>query len=245
VFADGFGEYEHDVALVEAIVDAGYAEPEVVSLEGRYSLFDEYHTQEHAARMALWGQKCGEALAHIAESVVVRLGDTAPRLGGKLLDAFEELEHAETDERIAHVALTCRRIVKYVIDSIYPPRSDKPSGVDLGEDKFKNRLWAFCDEARAADESIDIVRVSSKTLYEQTGKLLGLCHKGVHSDICRDEARRCLLRTVMLLDDICAMHPKAFACCTSLDFSWLTERMRKRAARRSDDGEHPSGLRDE
>ena len=52
--------------------------------------------------------------------------------------------------------------------------------------------------------------VSTATLAEQLEKLDSAVNKGVHADLLDVEGRRCVIRTVMLLDDMISLKSGPF-----------------------------------
>ncbi|MBS3029651.1 MAG: hypothetical protein HCA25_22035 [Dolichospermum sp. DET50] len=219
VFWDGFPDDESkDESTIERLRQIGFKQVSFESLNGRYSIFDEYHDFDHARRIAEWKKNCGNLLAFVTDSVAHRLGDTAPDLGNKLWATLKTFNEAETNEEFAQVTASCRRIVEYVSDELFPPVEEKAEEHKLGKPHYRNRLLAFADDTRKSDTNIDLICVSTKTLCEQIEKLSKLANKGVHSEVYRAETRRCLLRTIMLLDDIISLKVGAFEIKTKLNF---------------------------
>lgn len=191
---------------------SGFHPVEWESLDGRFTLFDAFQDPGHARRLAVWKRKAGSLLAFVADDAVSRLTDAAPELGDRLYTAIQDFTTAETTEELAHVTATCRRVFEYVTDCIFPPvpgRRDA-AGHDLGTDKYRNRLLAFADAQHRSDTNIELVATSVKAWDEQVTKLERLANKGIHAKVFRAEARRCLIRTILLLDDIVALHPAPF-----------------------------------
>ncbi|MFC1612158.1 hypothetical protein ACFL6C_14435 [Myxococcota bacterium] len=62
----------------------------------------------------------------------------------------------------------------------------------------------------------DVVKISTKTLSEHLEKLSNLANKGLHSEITKAEARRCVVRTIVLLDDILQLADAPFAVQTEI-----------------------------
>lgn len=91
-------------------------------------------------------------------------------------------------------------------------------GHSLKADKYKNRLFAYADISRKSNTNIDLIVATTKTLFEQWDKLNSLSNKGVYSEVFRAETRRCLLRTIMLLDDIVSLKEKPFEIKPNLNF---------------------------
>jgi hypothetical protein len=51
---------------------------------------------------------------------------------------------------------------------------------------------------------------NTASLFDEWAKLYELSNKGVHSEPHRLECRRCILRTILLLDDLIAIKRTAF-----------------------------------
>lgn len=179
-------------------------------LNYRYTIFDKYTGYEEARRIAEWKRNSGALLAFIADDIVSRLSDIAPDIGNKLWSALKTFEEAETGEQFAQVTASCRRTFEYVTDRIFPPTEEKIDGHSLKAANYKNRLYAYADESRKSDTNINLIVASTSTLFDQWDKLNKLSNKGVHGEVHRAETRRCLLRTIMLLDDIVSLKDKPF-----------------------------------
>ena len=101
-------------------------------------------------------------------------------------------------------------------------------GPKLGPTHYRNRLLAFADQVRQHDTEIDLVCASTDALNEQITKLLAVAQKGIHAETYRAETRRCLLRTILLLDDLVALKQGAFQIRPDLDFGPFLARLRRR-----------------
>lgn len=210
IFWQGEDLGEKDEGLLEELKDLPFDKIDFESLNGRYTIFDEYANFDQARRVAEWKYRTGNLLAFMAEDVVDRLSDAAPDVGNKLWTILDSFERAETNEQYSQVAVSCRRIVEYVTDQLLPPTNDSPEGYKLGTKEYRNRLLAFADSSRRSDTNIDLILVSTKTLAGQIEKLSALVNKGTHDEVYRVEARRCLLRTILLLDDVISLKRGAF-----------------------------------
>jgi hypothetical protein len=205
------GEDDKDFSFKTEFEKLGFGKVEFENLNWKYTIFDTYANFEEARRIAEWKRSSGALLAFIADDIVSRLSDIAPELGNKLWSALKTFETAETNEQYAQVTATCRRIFEYVTDCIFPPTDEKMDGHSLKAPQYKNRLFAYADISRKSDTNIDLIVASTATLFEQWEKINLLSNKGVHSEVYRSETRRCLLRTIMLLDDIVSLKASAFA----------------------------------
>ena len=113
---------------------------------------------------------------------------------------------------------TCRRIFentsKELFDQYFPGYKDKmyktKSGkeIDVSGDHFKNKLSAVIEilENKSAVKSI----VGSNIIYllDWIDNLNDLQCKGVHSDISKQDAMRCIIQTYICLGDILNLQNK-------------------------------------
>lgn len=205
VFWDGISEDDRDDGWLEILSSYGFSRVKYESLNGRYTIFDRYHNYKQARRVAEWRKQSGNLLAFVSDDVVCKLLDVAPLLGDKLWAAFNTFHDSETDEQYAQVATSCRRIVEYVADCLFPPTDEVINGREMGQTRYRNRLLAFVDIERKSDTNIDVIVASTNLLKEQIEKLNNLVNKGVHAEVYREEARRCLIRTILLLDDFISL----------------------------------------
>ena len=225
IFWDGISEDSKRDDLIDEWKNKGFSCVEHESLNGRHTLFDGYHNFEHARRVAAFKKRTGYLLGYLVDDLISKLQDSCVEIGNKFWAALNSFERAETIEEYAHVATSCRRIIEYVTDNIFPPTDGDHNGFKLGKNNYRNRLLAFADRERKSDTNIDLISVSTKMLAEQLEKLNNLQNKGVHSEVMREEARRCLIRTIMILDDILALKISQFPIKTKLDTSWLSKGM--------------------
>lgn len=225
IFWDGICEDSKRENLLEVWSKKGFSAVEHESLSGRYTLFDGYHNFEHARRVAAFKKRTGYLLGYLVDDLISKLQDSCIEIGNKFWAALNSFERAETIEEYSHVATSCRRIIEYVTDNLFPPTDDEPNGFKLGKSNYRNRLLAFADKERKSDTNIDLISVSTKMLAEQLEKLSNLQNKGVHSEVMREEARRCLIRTIMILDDVLALKKDQFQTKINFDSSWLINKL--------------------
>ena len=190
----------------------------------RYTIFDKYHDYSHARRVAEWKENCGSMLAFVADDVVSRISDIAPDISDKLWAALTGFEGAETNEQYAQVMTSCRRIFEYVVDRV-APESDEltESGHSIKKNKYRNRLYEYAMRCRKSDADIDMILASLDHLTAQWDKLNALANKGVHAEVYREEARRCFIRTILLLEDIVSLSKSPFPIQTELKESDETD----------------------
>ena len=188
---------------------------------GKHTYFDKYHNFKHARRVAEWKSKFGDVLGFMADEVVCRLGDHIPELPDKLWAAIDTYDNAETDEQYAQVSATCRRIMEFVADKLFPPTNEERNGHKLGPKNYRNRLMAFVENQTKSATQVELIASSLDLFAEHVEKLQDLANKGIHAEIQREGARRALVRTVFILDDIVALRPESFPIRPEIDTSFL------------------------
>ena len=204
-FWDGICEDSRDEGFLEELRDIGFERVEFEALNGKFSIFDKYHDFDHARRVAELSTALSDSLGMLADQAITRLTDAAPKLGDKLWSAIRAYDSAEVDEDYAQVAASCRRTIEYVADCLLPPEEELGEGRPLGKSHYRNRLLAYADKERASDTNLDVICASTEMLGQQLEKLACLVNKGIHAEVLRHEARRCLIRTILALDDILSL----------------------------------------
>lgn len=185
--------------------NAGYDPVEWESLAGRYTIFDRDHGPEQSVRAAHSRQWLRELFDGIVDHAMPRLADGAPDIPEKLWSVTRAFREQEVTEQASHVALSCRRILDHVADALFPPAPMTPKGIDLGPNKYKNRLIEYLKQHRVGDTERDLIVATMHAAWLELDNLDKLAHKGVHAHVGYAQARRCLLRTILLLDDLVAV----------------------------------------
>ena len=204
-FWDGICEDSKDHGVLDELREIGFEDVSFEALNGKFTVFDKYHDFKHARRVAELATALSDLLGLLADQIITRMSDAAPELSNKLWSAVRTYERAEVDEDYAQVAASCRRVIEYVADSLLSPTEETTNERPLGRKNYRNRLLAYADKERASDTNIDLICASTEMLAQQLEKLGDLVNKGIHANVLRHEARRCLLRTIMALDDILSL----------------------------------------
>jgi hypothetical protein len=130
----------------------------------------------------------------------------------KKLNTVEENLNSDNPEIFSQVLATCRRLFQDVADTLfkkyYPNYTNKTyktkSGVDIsiGSDSYLNRLSAVIEKLQ--DKSSNKTLIGSTIIHtiDWIENLHNLQCKGVHSDVTKDEALRCIIHTYICLGDI-------------------------------------------
>jgi len=176
----------------------------------RYSLFDDNHNYENAKRAAEWKKGMESIFSTITDEIIAKLIDTAPDLTDKLWSINQTFLNAQTGEQYAQAMTSCRRVFEYVTDCLFPATNEIIDGHSLKKDKYKNRLLEFVKRELKSSTNVDLIVANTVSLFNEWEKLYDLSNKGVHSDPHRQECRRCIIRTILLLDDLISIKQTPF-----------------------------------
>jgi hypothetical protein len=176
----------------------------------RYSIFDGKHNYENAKRATEWKKGAESLFTTITDEIIAKLTDTAPDLTDKLWAINQSFFNAQTGEQYAQAMTSCRRVFEYITDCLFPSTNEIVDGHSLKKDKYKNRLIEFANRELRSETNIDLIIVNTISLFDEWNKLYELSNRGVHSEPHRQECRRCILRTILLLDDLIAIKQTPF-----------------------------------
>ena len=113
----------------------------------RTTILDEFDTYQQEQFVSETQHLMADLLENVANEVLLRAIDLDPRLVHGLHAALDRLSTAHTSEQMAQTALSCRRSLKLLADHLFPPTGETRRGRGLGPDKWKNRLWAYAQDA--------------------------------------------------------------------------------------------------
>lgn len=201
-------DYFKDIEERLKKIPFGKIEPEFSNY--RYSIFDDKHNFENAKRTTEWKKGTESIFSTITDEIIAKLTDTAPELTDKLWSINNTFSNAQTGEQYAQAMTSCRRVFEYVTDCLFPATNDIIDGHILKKDKYKNRLLEFAKRELKSETNIDLIVTNTTSLFDEWNKLYELSNKGVHSDPHRQECRRCIIRTILLLDDLIAIKRTPF-----------------------------------
>ena len=133
------------------------------------------------------------------------LGDSNDAAISELNIAIENLGQSEDQERIAHVAFACRRLIKSIADNLFPPQNNEyplkgGKMIDVGEEKFLNRLEAFVDSVDSPNRKYLIRKIG--LLRDLYGEVPESINKGTHLHISNSDAEMLVIYSYIILGDI-------------------------------------------
>jgi hypothetical protein len=176
----------------------------------RYSVFDDNHHYKNAKRAHEWRESIDSLFSTITDEITAKLIDTAPELTDRLWAITNAFGNAETGEQYAQAMMSCRRVFEYVTDCLFPPTNEESDGHSLKKDKYKNRLFEFAKKEFRSNSNIELITTSIVSMTNEWNKLYELSNKGVHDSTHRQECRRCIIRTILLLDDLISLKGTPF-----------------------------------
>ena len=229
VMWDGVDEDAKMPWVIEMLRDSCFDPVEYEDIGARFTMFDRHASAEATHRAAQSRAALAQLFDGVVDAAVVRVRDAMPDVHERLWAVLRSYYSAEVDEQFSAVALGCRRLIEYAADSMFPPTKAVSGGRKLDQAAFKNRLLKYLEEKHASNNDRDLIVASLAAIAGELDRLVDLTNKGVHSSSNREQCRRCLLRTVMLLDDLCAVTHEGFPVRVSLD----RELVDKIAGRRS------------
>ena len=196
---------------METLEQVGYEPVEHEDVSARFTIFDRHGGSVGRHRSAQCRGAMVELFDGVIDAAIVRIRDAMPEVHVRLWAVLRAFESAEIAEQLAHVAVSCRRLVEYAADCLYPSRPTALGGRKLDQAAWKNRLLAYLDEKQVAhaDKGMIIANINHTAVC--VDRLVEVVNKGVHASTTREQTRRCILGTV-LLDDLCSVTRGGFRC---------------------------------
>ncbi len=140
--------------------------------------------------------------------VDVELNKRCPTAFEKLTEAFEDLMKSESSLDFQQTAHACRVVLKDFAD-VVSPVSDKKTFIDLDgkshpikDDDYINRIIACIQENTDSKSDIEFIKKSLIYLGNFLKSINDLACIGIHHEISKEEANRCLIYTYLVLGDI-------------------------------------------
>lgn len=168
----------------------------------RDTIFDPYNTLEHAQIAAEVEGLINDQMAGVVNEIFLRTAHLDPRLLTYLHGAFKSFERLDTSEALAHTALSCRRLIENLANSLYPPREGKVNNRTVGKADYRNRLWAYIEGQLNSKSQRQLVLSTLHDIGNRLDKLDTVSNSGLHSNIQPSETRRLLVSLISLIYDL-------------------------------------------
>ena len=131
------------------------------------------------------------------------------------LQAVEDKINSDNPELYSQALTTCRRLfegtAKELFDKYFPDYKDKKyttkSGreIDVSGEHYKNKLSAVIEKLEDKSPSKSMVGSNVIYLLDWMDNLTDLQCKGVHHEVTRQDATRCIIQTYICLGDILSL----------------------------------------
>jgi hypothetical protein len=181
----------------------GYTDVDWEDRGAHGTIFDDFDTLEHFQRVANF---CKAVTPHLiggadeAHELVMVLEDLNPQLFNALGAAVAALERAQNEEDIAQAAISCRRYMEKLADTLFPARTSDHNGRKVGKEQYRNRIWAFIAENTAAD-------TTRTALGREVDRLIEEFNAGLHGDKDKPRVLRALTDAATLTSALLALSP--------------------------------------
>lgn len=225
--------------VVEMLERVGFDPVEFEDVSARFTIFDRHGGAEARHRSAQCRGSMVELFDGVIDAALVRVRDAMPEVHERLWAVLSAFDSAEIGEQLAQVAVGCRRLVEYAADCLYPPRSTAPGERKLDQAAWKNRLLKYLEENQVSEADKGMIAANIDHTASCVDRLLEIINKGVHASNTREQTRRCILGTVLLLDDVCAATGGSFPMRVALDKDLLNRIVGERQRQNSSDADKP------
>lgn len=198
---DGCDEYD-----LKDMRSLGYTDVDFEDLGAGRTILDDFDTPRHFARVAAFRRLLSDELSggeDGAYELTMLLEDLSPKLFNALGAAAERLSDAENEEEVAQVALSGRRYIEQLADALFPA-TDMPRGPrSLNKNAYKNRLWAFVEDAVEGDAA----RLSE--VGTEIDRVVAEVNAGLHADRPKERVATAICDAAKLTATLFALNPDA------------------------------------
>ena len=148
----------------------------------RSSILDSFDSLDHDSIVGETEILLEDLLEIVSNEVMIRTIDLDPRLVEALHASLDGLYRARTSEQLSQCALSCRRFLERLADRLFPATDEKRGDRELGQNQWKNRLWAYVEDV------IDSKAASSfDTRLDEIGSRIDSVSDAAQSDVHRPE----------------------------------------------------------
>lgn len=207
VFYDMGLNEDPDVAEREIFEQHGF-QVDYEDAGARRTIFDNYDTLEHFTRVEDF-KRVFSKFPDLSDNRTSDLALTLEELHPKLFDAFASaartLERAETEEDLAQAAISGRRLLDRTADYLFPAQDEQRNGRDVGKAQYRNRLWAYLEEAISEAGVSDPLVLAS--LGKELDRLVKLFNAGLHADPSLNKVQSAFRDLVLWLAKVIEINP--------------------------------------
>lgn len=141
------------------------------------------------------------------KSVNEELNALCPNAFEKLTEIYEDMIESKSKLDLQQVAHGCRVVLKDFADSVFPKTDKKIKGFDgkehgLNDNNYVNRIIAFVQENTDSKSNKKFMISHLAYLASFLDNVDDLANTGTHTEIPKEQAKRCLVYTYLVLGDI-------------------------------------------
>lgn len=153
-----------------------------------------------------YGNTVDDIFTEARQKVDDKLSHMCPEAIAKFVSVYENMD-SNNPEDWANAVHSCRRILKDFADSVYPASSEPVELADgkkikVGEDNVINRLIQFISSKADSETYNKVVGSTLQYVGERIDAIFDAVNKGTHTNISKEEAKRYIFYTYMVLSDI-------------------------------------------
>jgi hypothetical protein len=206
---DSMGENEDPDIVEQEIFEREGFVVEYEDSGARRTIFDNYDVPDHFKRVedfrSVFGNFPGLSADQVSD-LVLMLEELHPKLFDAFASAARTLERAETEEDLAQVALSGRRLMEGVATCLFPARDGEWNGRKIGRAQYRNRLWAYIEQTVTDAGLTDTALLPS--LGGEADRLVELFNSGLHAGPTREKVQAAFRDLVIWLTRVIHLSPK-------------------------------------
>lgn len=135
--------------------------------------------------------------------------DKCPDAVQQFIASYDRLSSGNPEEW-AQALASCRRILKTFADSVFPADSicyeyGKNKKMDVTEDKYINRIWAFIDKEIVSETKRNFLKTKVNDLGSRVESIYAITNKGIHDEISQLDVNMCVIDIYLLLGTLLSM----------------------------------------
>jgi hypothetical protein len=142
------------------------------------------------------------------------LSNGTPELVDKFAAVYRRLQEAaaihpdqEVPEELSQAITTCRRILKAVVDHVFPPADETADGgQSLDDAHYRNRLREFVSQRCESGSHRALTTAMVSGLYDRFKAVDTLTNKAVHAEMALEIANLCALNTYIVCGEVLRVH---------------------------------------
>jgi hypothetical protein len=160
----------------------------------------------YTEKQLLFGQVNADIFEKNRQFVDIKLGQLCPEALSQFASVYRRMQE-KVPESYAQAAISCRRIIKSLADSLYPTLNEPIRCADgesriLSNDKYINRLYQYVYEQTGSSSSRELLLAEVKYLCNKIERLYDLTCKGAHAELSEFEINQCVIQAYLLAGDI-------------------------------------------